>query len=130
VRLYLAGPMTSVPQFNFPLFTYWAQRLRNAGFEVLSPHESDDHDVQKAAWASETGATSDLPPSKEGSDPVLTLKKNVDDICQCQGIALLENWNRSPGVIHEIATATRLKLPVAPVEMWYFCGPLVEKHLP
>jgi nucleoside 2-deoxyribosyltransferase len=129
MRLYLAGTMTGIPQFNFPLFEYWSGRLRNAGFDVLSPHNSDDPDVQKAAWASEAGDPSDLPPAKGGSDKKLTILKNTEDILGCDGIALIENWQRSSGAVHEIAIATRLGIPVAPVEMWYFCGPLIEKHL-
>lgn len=122
MKLYVAGPMTGIPQFNFPLFDVWVENLRSVGFKIISPHESDDPEVQVAARLSATGAIADLPPAKEGSDPKLTALKNVQDICECDGIALLSNWNRSPGVIHEVATATRLKLPVAPVEMWYALG--------
>jgi hypothetical protein len=122
MRLYLAGPMTSIPQFNFPEFDRWAKDLRSAGFDVISPHESDDEDVQAAAWRSKSGNMLDLPPSKEGSDRKLTMLKNTTDILSCEGMALLPGWNRSPGSIHEIAIATRLQIPVAPVQMWLELG--------
>ena len=122
MRLYLAGPMTGIPQFNFPAFQMWAEMLREEGFKVISPHESDDPDVQAAAWASETGSTSDLPPAKEGSDLRLTAMKNVSDIAECDGIALIEGWNKSGGAVHEVATAVRFGIPVAPVKMWYALG--------
>lgn len=122
MRLYLAGPMTNIPQFNFPLFHSMTGYLRTAGFEVISPHESDDEEVQEAAWASMTGATSDLPPAKEGSDPHLTAIKNVQDIAQCDGIALLPNWTKSGGAVHEVATAVRFGIPVAPATMWLALG--------
>lgn len=122
MKLYLAGAMTGIPQFNFPAFHAWAEMLREEGFEVISPHESDDPDVQAAAWASQTGATSDLPPAKEGSDLRLTAMKNVSDIAECDGIALIRGWSKSGGAVHEIATAVRFGIPVAPVEMWYHVG--------
>jgi hypothetical protein len=118
VRLYIAGPMTGIPQFNFPAFQEAAFELRYAGYEVVSPHEEDDPEVQTAARTSLTGSMSDLPPGKAGSDPVLTIVKNVEDIGRCDGIALLDGWEKSSGAAHEIATATRLKMPVAPLALW------------
>lgn len=122
MRLYLAGPMTNIPQFNFPLFHEMTLWLRQAGFEVISPHESDDEAVQEAAWASMTGCMADLPPGKEGSDLVMTAVKNISDIGLCQGIALLPGWTKSSGAVHEIATAVRFGLPVAPARMWLALG--------
>lgn len=122
MRLYLAGPMTSIPQFNFPCFDVWSQRLRDNGFEVISPHESDHPETQRLARLSEDGDPSCFPEGI-GAEPVPTALKNVDDIGKCQGIALIPGWQKSSGVIHEIATAVRFRLPVAPVEMWCLIGP-------
>lgn len=122
MHLYLAGPMTGIPQFNFPLFELFTRNLRDVGYEVISPHESDDPDVQAAAWASEKGLLVDLPPGKEGSDLALTAAKNVSDIAHCQGIALLPGWPKSSGAVHEVATAVRFGIPVAPAVMWLEIG--------
>lgn len=122
MRLYLAGPMTGIPQFNFPLFESMTRSLRSVGYEVTSPHESDDRDVKIAAWASPLGDPSDLPPAKEGSDLRLTALKNVSDIAGCDGLALLPGWEKSGGAIHEIATAVRFKIPVAPAVIWEYIG--------
>jgi hypothetical protein len=118
VKLYLAGPMTGIPQFNFPAFESATRELRSVGYEVVSPHEQDHPDVQAAAWASLDGDVSKLPPAKEGSDPTLTAAKNVRDIAECQGLALLNDWYKSSGTLHEIATAHRFRLWVAPAWLW------------
>lgn len=122
MKLYLAGPMTGIPRFNFPAFDDMAAQLRTVGFVVVSPHEQDDPVVQEAAWASPDGDISKLPPAMEGSDPLLTACKNVRDVHGCDGFALLPGWEKSSGSIHELATATRFRIPVAPAGMWLELG--------
>lgn len=42
IRIYLAGPMTGWPEFNYPHFNKCAAYLREAGFEVVNPAENFD----------------------------------------------------------------------------------------
>lgn len=56
MRVYTAGPMTGLPQFNFPAFDAMAARLRALGFEVVSPAELDNEDDRAAALASPDGS--------------------------------------------------------------------------
>lgn len=121
MKLYVAGPMTGIPQFNFPAFRMWTEFLRGQGFKVISPHESDPEDVQALAWASATGSTSELAHLAHAG-PLPTTIKNVEDVAECDGIALLPGWSKSSGAVHEVATAVRFGIPVAPVEMWYALG--------
>lgn len=44
-RIYLAGPMTGIPEFNYPLFNLTAARLRVMGHFVLNPAELNPPDV-------------------------------------------------------------------------------------
>ena len=41
IKLYIAGPMRSIPEFNFPAFHAAAKTLREMGFHVFSPAEMD-----------------------------------------------------------------------------------------
>lgn len=54
-KVYVAGPMTGLPQFNFPAFDAAAVRLRAAGYDVVSPAELDDPEDRAAALASPDG---------------------------------------------------------------------------
>lgn len=56
MRLYVAGPMTGIPQFNFPAFDAMAATLRAAGHDVVSPAELDDPVDRAAALASPDGS--------------------------------------------------------------------------
>jgi len=38
-RIYISGPMTGLPEHNFPAFHAAAERLRKAGWEVNNPAE-------------------------------------------------------------------------------------------
>jgi hypothetical protein len=48
MRVYIAGPMTGLPEFNFPAFNKAAKAWRDAGWEVLNPAESFDGDTSLA----------------------------------------------------------------------------------
>lgn len=55
-RIYLAGPMTGIPQFNFPAFDAAARDLRGTGLDVVSPAELDDPVDRAAALQSPDGS--------------------------------------------------------------------------
>ena len=72
-RLYLAGPMTGMPEYNFPAFHAAAAEWRAMGWEVNNPAEEFD------------GRT-DLPYREYVQQDVLQL-------CQCDAVAMLEGWD-------------------------------------
>jgi len=39
---YISGPMTGLPEHNFPAFNAAAAYYRERGFEVINPAEMDD----------------------------------------------------------------------------------------
>lgn len=50
VTIYLSGPMSGLPEFNYPAFAKYAARYRAEGMTVMSPHEMDGGDTTKP-WA-------------------------------------------------------------------------------
>jgi len=93
VRVYLAGPMTGLPEMNFPAFHAAAHKLRAAGHEVFNPAEF-------GADKSEAGRRS-------------ILRDELAWICECaEAIALLPGWEMSSGATAELAVANALDLKV------------------
>ena len=91
MRLYLAGPMTGIPQLNFPLFHAEAARLRSAGFEIVNPAEINADPA--AGW-------------------LQCMRDDIAQLVRCDGIALLPNWHRSRGALLEHFIARSLELHV------------------
>jgi len=93
---YIAGPMTGIPQFNFPAFSEAAAALRSNGFEIIAPHEQDSPDVQAAALKSLDGALVDGQIAGETWGQILS--RDVRLIAdRVGGIILLPGWEKSRG---------------------------------
>ena len=94
---YLAGPMTGIPQFNFPAFTAAAAALRATGIELIVPSETDSPAVQAVALKSSDG-TLDANGKVGGETWGDILAKDVKLIADVvQGIILLPGWEKSRG---------------------------------
>ena len=94
MKVYLAGPMTNVPHYNFPLFDQVAALLRAGGWEVISPAEEDrKRKIGAIAEASPDGK-SELPETWAdvlGRDLKLIADGGVE------GIVFLPGWTQSRG---------------------------------
>lgn len=93
LRIYLSGPMTGYPNFNYPLFNVVSGLLRKAGHTVYNPaefqHDEPDFPLRKAFAA------------------------YAKFICEeADAIVLLPSWEQSLGVSAELALAKNCKLRV------------------
>lgn len=111
MRVYLAGPMTGIPQFNFPAFNLYAEQLRNAGYDVVSPAELDDPEAYRAAMASPDGAPGSG--STNGQTWGDFLARDVKLVCdQVDAIMVMPGWARSRGARLETFVAHLCGKPV------------------
>lgn len=113
-KIYLAGPMTGQPYFNFPAFFEAAKVLRDMGHEVFSPAE---HDQERGGdfWKNcPTGSHEELVAT---NTPQINYKDcmRIDVnwiIDHAEAIALLPGWEKSKGARAEKALAECLGLEV------------------
>ena len=103
--LYVAGPMSGLPEFNYPAFNHAADELRDAGYSVLNPADTDPDDYPHAY----DGPT---PPWQWWMRQALAL------VIQADGIALLPGWDRSRGARLEVHVGDALDMPHHPVDYW------------
>ena len=116
-RLYVAGPMRGIKDFNFPAFDEAATFLRNAGYEVCNPADRDREKHGDEVSKSETGDVKDVEHTGFNLREALAwdlawIAANAD------GIAVLPGWQDSKGALAEVALAKALVLPVDPVDVW------------
>ena len=106
LRLYLAGPMSGIEQFNFPAFYEAAATLRAAGHDIVSPAEMDaDDGIDGEAMASENGDATKLSLTWAQllSRDVLILGDETE--AAVDGIVFLPGWTASRGAKLEAFTA-------------------------
>lgn len=104
LRLYLAGPMTGLPDFNRPAFHAAAAALRAAGYEVVNPAELNE---------SEPITDPDGPGAWERY-----MRRDIPHLCKCDAVALLPGWTESQGAQLEEEIAFRLSMPIETTDEW------------
>lgn len=104
IRLYIAGPMSGVPQHNYPAFDEAANALRAAGYLVVNP-------------ARDNGVP-------EGQPWEAYMRADIPLLCECDGVAYLmgaatpRQMQLSRGLRLERAIAEALHMPIHPVKWW------------
>lgn len=94
MRIYLSGPMTGLPDYNYPAFNQVAADLRAKGYTVENPAENPK------------------PTSDAWSDWMrLAIKQMMD--CDC--VVMLSGWQASKGAMVEVRLAIDLGLTVSPL---------------
>jgi hypothetical protein len=117
MKIYIAGPMTGLPEYNFPAFDKAAAELTAQGHEVFNPAQNDrDHGFDASGLGGHEA-------ERLGFSLRRALKQDLSWICDhAEGLALLPNWQKSAGVAAEIALAHALGVPALPFTDWIFMG--------
>lgn len=109
---YLGGPMTGIPQFNFPEFRRVATKLRAEGYNIVSPAELDDPESARAAMESNDGAPGSGSANGEEWEDFLARDVVICALPTCIGAIMLPGWEKSNGARLETFVIDRLKKPV------------------
>lgn len=95
MKIYLAGPMTGIPNFNFPKFDRVSAELRANGYEVVSPAELDSPEFRASVMADGITGNEKRLTGLWGDCLARDVKLIADD--GIEAIFLLEDWNKSRG---------------------------------
>jgi nucleoside 2-deoxyribosyltransferase len=109
MKLYVAGPMRGMPQYNRAAFEANAYVLRQAGYDVVTPIEVDRR----------------VDPAFDHAIHVATPKQiarfqaeSMAELARCDGVALLPGWRGSVGTMQEIDLACSLRIPCGELPVW------------
>lgn len=113
MKIYIAGPMRGIPEFNFPAFYAAADMLKAQGHEVFNPAAKDNErhgtDISKGNITGDESIAS----AQHGFNLREALSIDLEWICKyADAIALLPGWEGSKGATAERATALALGLEV------------------
>ncbi len=89
-RIYIAGPMSGLPELNYPAFNARAAELRARGFHVENPAENPVPVC--GSW--------------EGY-----MRMAIAQLVTCDAIDLLPGWSSSRGATVEFGLAMNLGIP-------------------
>jgi hypothetical protein len=90
-RIYLSGPMTGLPDYNYPAFNAEAARLRTLGYTIENPAEN---------------------PAQPGEAWELYMRVALRQMLTCDTVALLPDWSISRGANLEVELAGHLGMRV------------------
>lgn len=101
MKLYIAGPMTGYPDYNYPAFNVAAKMLQERGYEVENPASNPE----QACWSD-------------------YLRAALTQMLTCDGVAFLNGWEMSRGAQLERHVAHSLGMQCALVNEWYSRQPV------
>lgn len=96
MRVYIAGPVTGIPERNGAAFDAAMRALVDAGYRVtnplrLVPPDMDSHSV---------------------------MKRLIPELCACDGVCLLDGWESSKGACVEVTVARACGLEIGNLDYW------------
>lgn len=89
IRVYIAGPMTGLPELNFPAFHRAAANLRASGYDVVNPAEINSDPAK--GWHA-------------------CMRSDIAALVTCEAIALLPGFEKSKGAKLERHIAAQLEM--------------------
>lgn len=99
MKIYISGPMSGLPELNFPAFNEAAAKLRKLGYEVINPAEKPEENNPDMAWAD-------------------YMRLDIKLLMDCDAVALLPGWINSKGARIEITLAEELGFELRTINGW------------
>jgi len=94
--VYISGPMTGHPDYNFPAFMAAEDKLRDLGYDVINPARIEHKD--KEDWVS-------------------CMRQAITEMMRADAVTTLPGWMTSRGAKIEVDLAIKLSIPVVMYEI-------------
>lgn len=98
MRVYISGPMTGLPESNYPAFNAAEKALRAAGHEPINPARDEGRE-DCTEWLD-------------------YMRAALRDLADADAVAVLPDWRKSRGADLEVHIATQLGLDVRVLADW------------
>jgi hypothetical protein len=85
--IYVAGPMTGIPEFNIPAFNLAGARLMGMGWAVENPADNGGDGTRPWDWY---------------------MRQGIKQLMRCDTIGMLDGWQKSRGAVTEARIALTL----------------------
>ena len=95
-KIYIAGPVTGIPERNSRVFGSVSDALTSAGYKVVNPLRL-------------------VPPDM---DSAKAMRRLVPELCACDGVCLLDGWEASKGACGEVTVARACGMSVGDLDYW------------
>ena len=115
-KIYIAGPMSGHPEFNFPAFFRAQRSLEEGGWIVFNPANKD---VERTLSEDAMASGDHIKAIEEGFDFREAFAWDIQCILESDAIYMLKGWEQSPGARAEHATATVLQKHYPEFEIIY-----------
>lgn len=102
-RVYIAGPMTGMPNYNIAAFNEAEEKLLEEGYDVINPARL--FKTLAKAIASEADVLEHFNEYPRGKYAVAMVEMELALLRTCDAIKLLEGWKESFGAQRELMEA-------------------------
>lgn len=91
--IYISGPMSGIPELNYPAFFEMESLLKNMGYVVENPATIPEPKDRFPLWRS-------------------YMNHALNQLVKCDSIIMLEGWEKSKGACCEFEVARRLNMNI------------------
>lgn len=104
-KIYVAGPMTGYPEWNFPAFFEAEKQLIKLGYEVLNPAHSDGTTLELALESAGI-------PERPNHTWAWYMRRDLPHVLDCDALCVLPGWQESKGASLEVHVANAIGIPI------------------
>lgn len=91
MKVYISGPMTGYPEYNFPAFHAAANAVRELGHEPINPADGVTDTGKPWEWY---------------------MRRAIRMLTECDCVVTLDSWENSREAVLEVQLAIQLGMPV------------------